>query len=78
MYKWKVWGLQPNYYYDTADAQQLPVELDQIPNNFQTFRNFSAAPPDPGIFALPPDCDRKCPFTSLCTALTAAGGSSML
>lgn len=28
-YKWMKKGLQANYYYSTADALQLPVELDQ-------------------------------------------------
>lgn len=37
-YKWMKKGLQANYYYSTADALQLPVELDQVSCRLQRKR----------------------------------------
>lgn len=33
-YKWRVSGLQPNYYY-AAVNDGTPLELDQVPNDYQ-------------------------------------------
>jgi hypothetical protein len=74
VYKFSKKGLQPNYYYTTADSVQLPVELDQIPNDFMTFKltTFSKGAPDPSVFEVPEFCQQKCPITSLCTIAAAA------
>ena len=78
MYKFRKQGLQPNYFYSTADSHQLPVELDQIPNDFMTFSvdSFVEGPPDPSVFEVPEFCEQKCPITSLCTVAAAAAGAA--
>jgi hypothetical protein len=78
VYKFSKRGLQPNYYYSTADRRQLPVELDQIPNDYMTFdvASFVAGAPDASVFEVPEFCEQKCPITSLCTVAAAAAQAS--
>lgn len=72
-YKWLVMGLQPNYYYSTANVAQVPVELDQTPNDYMSLHHetFSPLPVDPSIFDVPSDCKPSCPLTSVCTIASA-------
>ncbi|GLI69515.1 hypothetical protein VaNZ11_014151 [Volvox africanus] len=67
--KWRRDGLQPNYWYATADEAQVPLELDQMPNDFQTFwpKTFTKGPPGEQVFQLPNGCSPRCPLTSVCT-----------
>ncbi|GIL96686.1 hypothetical protein Vretimale_2444 [Volvox reticuliferus] len=67
--KWRQNGLQPNYWYATADEAQVPLELDQMPNDFQTFwpETFTKGPPGTQVFQLPDGCSPRCPLTSVCT-----------
>jgi len=76
-YKWSKKGLQPNYYYTTPDVVQAPVELDQIPIDFQTFHvdTFNPSPPDPAVFTLPDGCDQPCPTASTCGVLRGTKGT---
>ncbi|EFJ46721.1 hypothetical protein VOLCADRAFT_105384 [Volvox carteri f. nagariensis] len=57
-YKWRKDGLQPNYWYATADPEQIPLELDQMPNDLMTFwpDSFLAEAPPAGVFELPNNC----------------------
>ncbi|PNH05991.1 hypothetical protein TSOC_007693 [Tetrabaena socialis] len=68
-YKWRRDGLQPNYYFATANEAQVPLELDQMPNDRQTLwpDTFRSGAPPPGVFQLPVDCKPRCPLTSVCT-----------
>lgn len=70
-YKYKKSGLQPNYYYATADSLQLPVELDQWPNDFQFFHldSYTTEPMDPSLALVPEGCKPKCPTASICSLL---------
>ncbi|KXZ50263.1 hypothetical protein GPECTOR_17g901 [Gonium pectorale] len=80
-YKWRQDGLQPNYWcareggYATADEAQVPLQLDQMPNDRMTlWRNsFVAGPPPPAVFALPDNCKPRCPLTSVCTVAANRG-----
>ncbi|GFR53164.1 hypothetical protein Agub_g15887 [Astrephomene gubernaculifera] len=73
-FKWRRDGLQPNYWYTTADEAQIPLQLDQMPNDLTTFlpETFLEGPPPPAVFELPPDCKPRCPLTSICTLLATA------
>lgn len=68
-YKWLKKGLQSNYYYATANDEQIPVELDQWPNSYSSLHvdTFSTEAIDPELLKVPENCKSKCPLTSLCT-----------
>lgn len=70
-FKWRAQGLQPNFYYSTADSKQVPVELDQVPNDYMTFNisTFDEGPIADDVFEVPANCADKCPRTSICTIL---------
>ncbi|GAX84228.1 hypothetical protein CEUSTIGMA_g11651.t1 [Chlamydomonas eustigma] len=69
--KWVKKGLQSNYYWATASDFEVPVELDQWPNAYQTFHvdTFSTEGIDPSLLEVPSYCKPKCPLTTICTAL---------
>jgi hypothetical protein len=83
-YKWSKNGLQPNYYYSSADARQVPIELDQIPTDYQAFHasTFDEGVIDPSVFTVPDYCHASCPWYSICTAIGGrsnfAAGASQL
>ncbi|GLC67587.1 hypothetical protein PLESTF_000577200 [Pleodorina starrii] len=59
-YDWRIasWFL-PKHWYASADAAQVPLELDQMPNDRQTFwpGTFQEGPPPPDVFQLPEGCN---------------------
>lgn len=71
VFKWSKSGLQPNYYYSTADSDQIPIELDQLPTDYQAFHpdTFTTSPIDPSVFAVPDYCVSSCPWYSICKAI---------
>eukprot|EP00195_Chlamydomonas_chlamydogama_P008577 CAMPEP_0202890894 /NCGR_PEP_ID=MMETSP1392-20130828/1151_1 /ASSEMBLY_ACC=CAM_ASM_000868 /TAXON_ID=225041 /ORGANISM="Chlamydomonas chlamydogama, Strain SAG 11-48b" /LENGTH=242 /DNA_ID=CAMNT_0049574545 /DNA_START=73 /DNA_END=801 /DNA_ORIENTATION=- len=72
-HKFYIKGLQPNYYFTTADELQLPVELDQWPNVYQSFdpSTFNTEPIDPTMLEVPDNCHSKCPISSICTLISS-------
>ncbi len=50
---------------------QVPVELDQVPNDFQTFdrSSFTTKATDLSLVQVPHDCAARCPLTSICSVL---------
>ncbi|KAG2485300.1 hypothetical protein HYH03_015974 [Edaphochlamys debaryana] len=77
-YKWRQDGLQPNYWYTSADEAQIPLELDQEPNDRQSLwpDSFAAGPPPDEAFALPEGCRSRCSLTSVCTIAAEAEGEA--
>lgn len=71
--EWAIRGLQPNQYYASADAAEVPLELDQDPNDYITFHptTYKPGPIPPSVFNLPADvrgsCSKSCPLVSTCT-----------
>lgn len=57
-HKWLIPGLQKNYWYATADAAQLPLELDQLPNDKQALdpSTFKPRAPPAEAFNIPEYC----------------------
>ena len=78
-YKWSKSGLQPNYYYSSADEQQIPIELDQIPTDYQSFHagTFDDGAIDPAMFVVPDYCQASCPWYSICKAIGGRSGMSI-
>ncbi|KAL6751632.1 hypothetical protein V8C86DRAFT_2775360 [Haematococcus lacustris] len=70
-YKWRQDGLQPNYWFATADELQLPLELDQVPNDLTSYdpASFTQRPIDPELLHVPPSCHKRCPLFSVCSLL---------
>ncbi|WIA21661.1 hypothetical protein OEZ85_000833 [Tetradesmus obliquus] len=71
---WTIRGLQPNNYYATADVPVgIPLELDQLPNDYITFHpdTLKLGPVSPKDVIVPEGCAEKCPLTSVCTILQA-------
>jgi hypothetical protein len=77
--EWAIRGLQPNQYYATADAREVPLQLDQQPNAFISFHpaSFKAGRVPPSVFSLPADvqggCSKRCPLLSTCTVAALRG-----
>lgn len=71
VFKFSKGGLQKNYYYSTADGLQIPVELDQVPNDYMSFdaASFSVSPVPPELLEIPSDCHEYCPLSSICTLI---------
>jgi hypothetical protein len=69
--KWNKPGLQNNYYAATADSRQVPVYIDQVPNDFMAFNveSYQEKITDPSVFDLPSICSsqQSCPLISICT-----------
>lgn len=66
--------MQPNNHYATADAPVgIPLDLDQLPNNYITFRpdTLKLSPISPKDVVVLEGCAEKCPLTSVCTILQA-------
>mmetsp|Transcript_12974 Transcript_12974/g.35345 ORF Transcript_12974/g.35345 Transcript_12974/m.35345 type:complete len:240 (-) Transcript_12974:205-924(-) len=78
VYKWNKRGMQDNFYYTTADEDQLPVELYQVPNDRQTLDTSTFTPEGitPDLIEVPRYCKPKCPLTSVCTFLRVGGNSA--
>ncbi|KAF8059710.1 hypothetical protein HT031_005118 [Scenedesmus sp. PABB004] len=77
--RWAVRGLQPNTFTATADAAAVPLELDQLPNDFITFHaaSFKPEPPPASAFDLPEfGCAERCPLTSVCTLFGRGGAAA--
>jgi hypothetical protein len=69
---WTIRGLQPNNYYATADVPVgVPLQLDQLPNDYITFHpdTLKLSPVNPKDVVVPAGCAEKCPLTSVCTIL---------
>lgn len=69
---WTIRGLQPNNYYATAEVPvAVPLELDQLPNDYITFHpdTFKLGPVSPKDVVVPDGCADKCPLTSVCSIL---------
>jgi hypothetical protein len=69
---WTIRGLQPNNYYATADVPVgVPLQLDQLPNDYITFHpdTLKLSPVNPKDAVVPAGCADKCPLTSVCTIL---------
>jgi hypothetical protein len=75
--EWAIRGLQPNQYYATADDKEIPLQLDQDPNDYITFhpKTYKAGPVAPSVFKMPEglDCSKKCPLASVCTIAALKG-----
>lgn len=74
--EWVIRGLQPNQYYATADEAEVPLELDQDPNDYITFHkdSYKPGPVPASVFAKPGmDCDKACPLASVCTIAAVRG-----
>jgi hypothetical protein len=73
---WAIRGLQPNEYYATADDREVPLELDQDPNDYITFHpgTYNPGPVPTDVFEKPGmDCDKSCPLASVCTIAALRG-----
>jgi hypothetical protein len=69
---WTIRGLQPNNYYATAEVPVgIPLQLDQLPNDYITFHpdTLKLSPVNPKDVIVPEGCAEKCPLTSVCTIL---------
>mmetsp|Transcript_39627 Transcript_39627/g.117912 ORF Transcript_39627/g.117912 Transcript_39627/m.117912 type:complete len:244 (-) Transcript_39627:443-1174(-) len=71
-YKWVKEGVKNIYYWATADARQVPVEIDKalwpkIETVFDPSTYVEGQPIDPELLKLPDNCDDKCPIKSICT-----------
>ena len=69
--KWDKKGLQSNFYWERT-SDRRPLEIDQTPNDDQSFDVGSyAAAVDPSVFELPARCAGagKCSLLSLCRAV---------
>jgi hypothetical protein len=74
--EWAIRGLQPNQYYATADEREVPLELDQDPNDYITFHpgTYKAGPVPADVFQKPGlDCSKRCPLVSVCTIAALQG-----
>lgn len=74
--EWTIRGLQPNNYFATADDAAVPLQLDQLPNDYITFQkdSFKIGSVAPASFDLPEfPCADRCPLTSVCTLLQLSG-----
>ena len=76
--EWAIRGLQPNQYYATADELEIPLQLDQDPNDYITFHPDTYKPGrvPPSVFKLPGggfDCSKNCPLASVCTIAALRG-----
>lgn len=74
--QWTIRGLQPNNYYATADDKAVPLQLDQLPNDYITFNknSFKSGTVAPAVFDLPAfPCADRCPLTSVCSLLRMSG-----
>lgn len=74
--EWTIRGLQPNNYYATADAAAVPLQLDQLPNDYITFdkESYSQGRVPPSAFDLPDFvCADRCPLISVCSLLKLSG-----
>lgn len=71
--EWTIRGLQPNEYFSSADDTELPLELDQDPNDYITFhpKSYKPGPVPSEVFKVPSgggmDCSKSCPLASVCT-----------
>ncbi|EFC42443.1 predicted protein [Naegleria gruberi] len=74
VHQWDKKGLQNNYYYEMI-ANNVPVAIDQQPNDLMVFdpKSYSTTPLPDSLFAVPSYCtddsgkDHSCPFFSICT-----------
>jgi hypothetical protein len=71
--KWDAKGLQSNFYWVTADADQVPVKLEMVPNSLTNYKveSFKKGPIDSSVFNVPSYCSptQKCPAISVCSLL---------
>lgn len=72
---WQADGLQPNFYYQTITGNPAPVELAQVPNDYQYFdpTTFKPGPQSDALFEVPSYCSPSCPVLSTCSVASHHG-----